>query len=600
MASISISSSTTSTSRCLCSKLLPTKPFLLLLRASTRRTALSSSSSFHSSVHFRIALRCPTSRIPTPSIRASFQVPAGIRPGSIVETDKLPSGVRNLAMEAVDSYGGRVTIGDVVSKAGLKLNEAERALQALAADTGGFLEVSDEGDVLYTFPKDYRSKLLTKSFKMKVEPFLNKIKTAAAYLVRVSFGTALITSIVLVYTTIIVLASSSSRSEGENGRGRRGRSYDSGVTFLFRPSDLFWYWDMNYYRRRQMRQEGGMNFVFSFVFGDGDPNQGLEEERWKLIGQYISSNGGVVAAEELAPYLDVPLIDETQDDESFVLPVLIRFQGYPEVDDQGDSDVRVSRAMLEDLVLVSYAKLNNGNILYRFPSLQRTASSLKVGKKEYVGKKWAEWINGVEKYFEEKKWKFSKRCCLFCSEIGASEKAMVIGLGALNLFGVIVLGSMLKDVSIAPQGLVSFVSQIFPLLQVCLYLLSYIHLTWFQHLHSFRELLFALVKDTVREILLVVTSYQRQIGCFFQLASGRKREFVVDEVAEARIYCIGFAYVHDTLFGLCFILLNARDMSQQTTISPDRIVYTTEKDFVDQDYEGRDWDERFRELERSD
>lgn len=41
-------------------------------------------------------------------------------------------------------------------------------------------------------------------------------------------------------------------------------------------------------------------------------------------------------------------------------------------------------------------------------------------------------------------------------------------------------------------------------------------------------------------------------------------------------------------------------MSQQTTISPDRIVYTTEKDFIDQDYEGRDWDERFRELEKSD
>lgn len=44
-------------------------------------------------------------------------------------------------MEAVDACGGRVTIGDVASRAGLKLAEAERALQALAADTGGFLEV---------------------------------------------------------------------------------------------------------------------------------------------------------------------------------------------------------------------------------------------------------------------------------------------------------------------------------------------------------------------------------------------------------------------------------------------------------------------------
>lgn len=27
--------------------------------------------------------------------------------------------------------------------------------------------------------------------------------------------------------------------------------------------------------------------VFSFVFGDGDPNQGLEEERWKLVLFYF-------------------------------------------------------------------------------------------------------------------------------------------------------------------------------------------------------------------------------------------------------------------------------------------------------------------------
>lgn len=44
-------------------------------------------------------------------------------------------------MDAIDSSGRRVTIGDVASKAGLKLNEAQKALQALAADTNGFLEV---------------------------------------------------------------------------------------------------------------------------------------------------------------------------------------------------------------------------------------------------------------------------------------------------------------------------------------------------------------------------------------------------------------------------------------------------------------------------
>lgn len=77
-----------------------------------------------------------------PLIRASIDVTApDIKPGGIIESDKLPSDVRKRTMDAVDSCGGRVTIGDVASKAGLKLNQAQKALQALAADTNGFLEV---------------------------------------------------------------------------------------------------------------------------------------------------------------------------------------------------------------------------------------------------------------------------------------------------------------------------------------------------------------------------------------------------------------------------------------------------------------------------
>ncbi|KAG0494168.1 hypothetical protein HPP92_005162 [Vanilla planifolia] len=423
---------------------------------------------------------------------------------------------------------GRVTLGDVASRAGLKLNEAERALQALAADTNGFLEVSDEGDVLYVFSKDYRSKLAAKSFRMKVEPFLEKLKGASEYVIRVSFGTTLVLSIVLVYTTIIALISS--RSEEDN-RGRRGgRSYDSGITVVFNPFDLFWYWDPYYYRRQRTRNDDGMNFVesvFSFVFGDGDPNQGLEDERWKLIGRYISSNGGVVTAEELSPYLDVEPMEKAADDDSYILPVLLRFDGHPEVDDEG-------------------------NILYCFPSLQRTALSQRTSRKEYVGKKWAEWVNGVEKFFEEKKWSFSKT--------STSEKAMVIGLGALNLFGVIVLGSMLKNSTIAPSSFVSFVADIFPLLQV--YAASFFAvplIRWF------------LVQNT-NAVIERRNLARRQRAKVLELPDPTLRRK----------------------------LLNARDMAKRTVIGSERIVYSTEKDLLDQDYEAREWDKRFRELDRSD
>lgn len=38
------------------------------------------------------------------------------------------------------------------------------------------VQVSDEGDVLYGFPKDYRSKLAAKSLKIKLEPLVEKGK----------------------------------------------------------------------------------------------------------------------------------------------------------------------------------------------------------------------------------------------------------------------------------------------------------------------------------------------------------------------------------------------------------------------------------------
>lgn len=68
-----------------------------------------------------------------------------------MESDNLLSDVRKRTMEAVDACGGRVTIGDVASRAGLKLNEAQKALQALAADTNGFLEVHMTDVVIYVY-----------------------------------------------------------------------------------------------------------------------------------------------------------------------------------------------------------------------------------------------------------------------------------------------------------------------------------------------------------------------------------------------------------------------------------------------------------------
>lgn len=47
-------------------------------------------------------------------------------------------------------------------------------------------------------------------------------------------------------------------------------------------------------------------------------------------------------------------------------------------------------------------------------------------------------------------------------------------------------------------------------------------------------------------------------------------------------------------------LLSARDMAQNTIIGKERIVYSTDKDMIEQDYEADEWDRRFREVEKTD
>jgi len=170
------------------------------------------------------------------------------------------------------------------------------------------------------------------------------------------------------------------------GRRRSGRSYASGRGTSYRPSN---------------KASSDLNFleaIFSFLFGDGDPNADLEDRRWRTIGTAIANNNGAVTAEQIAPYLD-----DLGDD--YMLPVLTRFNGRPEVSPVGD-------------------------LVYYFPELQVTAAERRNAS--------------VSAYLKEVKRQFT-----------AATSGQVMGaiaLGAVNIVGALVLSNMFA--SAAAQGLV--------------------------------------------------------------------------------------------------------------------------------------------------
>lgn len=322
-------------------------------------------------------------------------------------------------MQAVEKLNYRVTVGDVATQAGLNIEMANQGLLALATDAGGHLQVADTGDVVYLFPRNFRNVLKNKYFKLQLQEWWNKVWKILFYLIRISFGIVLIASIALITIAItMILASSSDRDDDGGGFG-------GGIGFFYFP-DLFWFFSPNYntgYRSHGRRREkSDLNFleaVFSFLFGDGNPNANLEERRWQEIATVIRNNDGAVVAEQITPYLDN--IGETyqQEYEDYMLPVLTKFNGKPAVSPEGE-------------------------IVYSFPELQVTAKQKNS--------------QSIPAFLREFSWRFSKAT--------SSQVMLSAGLGGVNLIGALMLGSLLRDGTVAAQigGLVAFAQGIYWLL----------------------------------------------------------------------------------------------------------------------------------------
>ena len=99
-------------------------------------------------------------------------------------------------------------------------------------------------------------------------------------------------------------------------------------------------------REREQQQPNLFERIFSYIFGDGDPNYGIENARLRAAAELIRANGGAVVAEQLAPFVDCPPPDASYVagdekssapvDESFVLPIVTQLGGVPTVTDDGD------------------------------------------------------------------------------------------------------------------------------------------------------------------------------------------------------------------------------------------------------------------------
>jgi len=325
--------------------------------------------------------------------------------------------------QAVERLGYRVTVGDVAAEAGIPLMEAQQGVLTLASEVQAHLQVAESGEVAYVFPKNIQAVLWSKSWRLRWQAGWEKVWRVLAYLIRISFGILLILSLVLIVVAITVLAIAAS-SAGQQGDNRRRGGGGGGMIFMPRlwigPSPFRVFQPPS--RRRplpQNRTQSEMNFleaVFSFLFGDGNPNADLDDRRWQSVAQVIQANGGVVVAEQITPFLGDLGKGWDRDLEDFMVPVLSRFNGLPQVSPQG-------------------------GIVYQFPELQVTAAARRTLT--------------PPRFLQELPRRFSQAT--------SGQIMAAIGLGGANLVGALVLGSMLQDQALVVQlgGIVALANSLY-------------------------------------------------------------------------------------------------------------------------------------------
>jgi hypothetical protein len=219
-------------------------------------------------------------------------LPHRTAPCLLSSLQELPS---NSLIKALEQSGGIVTASDAAAQSGQEIGETRRQLLVLARLVGGELQVSNEGELTFVFEQSLRRSLAAASVRQRAKDTWTTVSPPLYWVLRASFGVALLTSLTIVVAGITALQAS---------KDDNSRSSASMLLSFWGPSPL----DFLYYSRRpcyyqDMREMGFLQSCFSFLFGDADPNADFEQRMSRAVASLVRANGGAVTAEQLAPLL---------------------------------------------------------------------------------------------------------------------------------------------------------------------------------------------------------------------------------------------------------------------------------------------------------
>jgi len=241
------------------------------------------------------------------------------------------------------------TVADISSATALPLSNVRELLPKAADEFSGHLKVTQSGEILYTFPNGFTSRYhgFTANIKKISEKSKKIIKTVLASLFKIWIMVMLIGYFVLFLALAVasVVISVMGKSSDRNGRG--------GGFGGFSIFELLWrVWFINEITRpryeygrviRKSKEKRPMHkAIFSFIFGEEDPNRDWEGKESRAIIAHIQANMGVISLGEYMAFTGL----NSADAEISILAFCSKFGGSPEVTGEGTIVYRFDDLML--------------------------------------------------------------------------------------------------------------------------------------------------------------------------------------------------------------------------------------------------------------
>jgi hypothetical protein len=264
-------------------------------------------------------------------------------------------------VEALKKRRRGATVADVVAATALPLPLVQELLPQAADEYSARLEVTESGEILYSFPRIFTSRY--RGFKASFKRFLGALgraaRVAAAWFFKVWIMVMLVGYFALFM--LIALAALMLSVAGSSSSNSNSRSRNSGGGF-FLASGIFdliiriWFYseltkslDRTYSGnfggtggRSRPKGRPLHQAIFSFVFGEMDPNREAESAEKKALIAWLQQNSGLISLPEYMALTGKPLTEA----EEGILAACSEFGGMPEVTGDGTIVYRFDSLLL--------------------------------------------------------------------------------------------------------------------------------------------------------------------------------------------------------------------------------------------------------------